>query len=222
MGESAHRRVTVLRWGGQGTLPGGQRGSGTLSCCRHSGSPAGKRDQPAPPQRCDFGVCTQGMPLLPSPCRQLPSRCQHPPAMPSTALLCGAVLRVTSRNFPWAKTVKKKPPKTPLSSKMSYSRHIPVQPVTAQSDGQMMARRQALVALQSWERTKRHLTGGCYGNVCLLRAKQKNRNAFRWSHWFTTRGVEGCCTAGSGLQWRPSAPHLAPPAGCAAVGFSTG
>lgn len=67
-------------------------------------------DRPALPQRCDFRVCVQGMPLLPSPRRQLPSRCQNPTVMPSTMLLGGADLWVTSGNLPWAKTTQKKAP----------------------------------------------------------------------------------------------------------------
>lgn len=65
-------------------------------------------DRPVLPQRCHFRVCIQGMPLLPSPCRQLPSHCQNPAVMPSTMLLGGADLWVTSGNPPWAKTTQKK------------------------------------------------------------------------------------------------------------------
>lgn len=44
-------------------------------------------DRPALPQRCDFRVCIQGMPLLPSPCRQLPSHRQPALGLPGTVLL---------------------------------------------------------------------------------------------------------------------------------------
>jgi len=124
------------------------------------------------------------------------------PAPPGDAQRCAADLWAASGHLPWAKTFERKPQKASEFQKFIFKPHYHA--TCARSDGQMRPHvilitwcQAFVVALQSPERRKRHSSGGLYGDTCLLRAKQKNRKASRWSCCFATRGAEGELCRGS-------------------------
>lgn len=214
MGESAHRRVTVLRWGGQGTLPGRTKGLRYAVLLPALGEPRWETGPACAPAALRLLGLHPGdaPPAFPVQAAAFPL-----PASPGDAQHCAAVRCSSPGNITelsLGKDRQKKTTKTPSQfPNVIFTAHSCATcdcPERWPGDGPVPGT--CCCATKLGKNKAAFNGGGCYGNVCLLRAKQKNRNAFRWSRCFTTRGVEGCCTAGSGLQWGPSAPHLAPPA----------